>query len=513
MLKFACLLPLACGCLVASARADGDLSLSATASGKPILVFNEDDSHFFDANASRETLLSYIDKLAAYGQVTHFFMCPNAMRANFDSKTFEPVWKSMDEPGVKATGKVLSLKRLHDSGVDPYAVWIGRCRERGIQPWISMRMNDVHGVTDPSYCSLSTFWRQHPELRRVPGSKSSDWSHYAFDFSHREVREHHLAFVKELFDRYDMDGFEADWLRFYWHLTPGKEREQSRYLTEFMREVRKIARTAEARRGHGILVGARVASAPKLALSLGTDAIAWAREGLVDWIVPCNFFTTVDFDLPIDDWQRQVAAANPAARVLPGLDVGVRLFRNRRMLTSAECRGWSELQYARGAKGIYLFNYFSPRMLGFVESGCFDASRLAGLPRAYPASYRDTALNIEDRDRQVPVPCGEVTAAVGIPIGRPPSKGTAAVLVAFDASVPNVAEAIRLNGCAPKSVETFPAEKWLAPNDAVGASFKCLFHVEALVSGTNTVSVAPLCGSCKLLACELIVEPNEKCTK
>jgi len=189
------------------------------------------------------------------------------------------------------------------------------------------------------------------------------------------------------------------------------------------------------------------------------------------------------------------------------------LFRNRRMLTSAECRGWSELQYARGAKGIYLFNYFSPRMLGFVESGCFDASRLAGLPRAYPASYRDTALNIEDRDRQVPVPCGEVTAAVGIPIGRPPSKGAASVLAAFDASVPNVAEAIRLNGCAPKSVEMFPAGKWLAPNDAVGASFKCRFPVEALVSGTNTVSVAPLGGSCKLLACELIVEPNEKCTK
>ena len=483
------------------------LALSATASEKPILVFNEDDSHFFDANASRKTLLSYIDKLAAYGQVTHFFMCPNAMRANFDSKTFEPVWKSIDEPGVKASSWARSLKRLHDSGVDPYAIWIGRCRERGIQPWISMRMNDVHGVTDPSYCSLSTFWRQHPELRRVPQSKSKDLSHYAFDFSHREVREHHLAFVKELFDRYDMDGFEADWLRFYWHLTPGKELEQSRYLTEFMREVRKIARAAEARRGHRILVGARVASTPKVALALGTDATAWAKEGLVDWIVPCNFWTTVDFDLPIDDWQRQVAEANPAAMVIPGLDIGVRMFRNRRMLTSAECRGWSELQYARGAKGIYLFNYFSPPMLGFVESGCFDVSRIADLPRADPVSYRDTALNVADSGRQIPVSCGDATAVVRVPIGRPPSRGGATVMVAFDASVSNVAEAIRLNGVAPKSVVMFPVEKWLAPKETVGASFKCQFPVEALVSGTNAVSVAPLGGSCKLLACELTIEP------
>ena len=483
------------------------LGLTAVAAGMPIIVFNEDDSHFFDDGASRETLQAYIDTFASGGRVTHFFMCPNAMRANFDSRTFEPVWKSMEEPGVKVSSWARSLKRLYDGGIDPYAVWIARCREKGISPWITMRMNDVHGVTDPSYCSLSTFWRRHPELRRVPESKSKDWSHYAFDFSHREVREHHLAFVKELFDRYDMDGFETDWLRFYWHLTPGKELEQSRYLTEFMRDVRKIARAAESRRGHRILVGARVASTPKVALALGTDAIEWAKKGLVDWIVPCNFWTTVDFDLPIDDWQRQVAAANPSVMVIPGLDIGVRMFRNRRMLTAAECRGWAELQYARGAKGVYLFNYFSPPMFDYVQSGCFDMSHIADLPRAYPVSYRDTALSVADSGRQVPTSCGKTTAEVRIPIGCPPTQGMATVLLAFDAAVSNVFEAVRLNGVELMSVKSVPAEKWLAPKEDVGASFECRFPVEALVSGTNIVSVAPLGGLCKLLACELIIEP------
>ena len=407
---------------------------------------------------------------------------------------------------MKASGWARSLKRLHDGGIDPYAVWIARCREKGIQPWITMRMNDVHGVTNPSYCSLSTFWRQHPEFHRVPGSKSGDWSHYAFDFSYKEVREHHLAFVKELFERYDMDGFEADWLRFHWHLTPGKELEQSRYLTEFMREVRKIARAAEARRGHPILVGARVASTPELARKLGTDAIAWAKEGLVDWIVTCNFWSTVDFDLPIDDWLRQVASVNPSVTVIPGLDIRVRLIRKQRILTFAEYSGWAELEYARGAKGIYLFNYFDPPMREFLVSGGFDPARVASARRAYPVSYRDTALNAEDSGRQVPAACGDTTATIRIPIGRPPTTGDAAVLLAFNAPVTTAAEVVRLNGATPMGVESVPAEVWLAPGETPDASIKCLFPSSALTPGTNTVTIAPLGRATKLLACELAIE-------
>lgn len=485
------------------------VSASAVAE-KAILVFNEDDSHFFSGKTTRQLLQAYIDQLAERSGTTHFFMCPNAMRANFDSKTFEPVWKSLDEPGVKASSWARALKRLHDEGIDPYAVWIRRCREKGIRPWISMRMNDVHGVTDPSYCSLSTFWRQNPQFRRVPDSKSRDWSHYAFDFSHKEVRDHHLAFVRELFARYDMDGFETDWLRFFWHLTPGKAREQRDVLTAFMREVRQIARDAAARRGHPILVGARVASTPELAQALGTDAIVWAKEGLVDWLVPCNFWTSVDFDLPIDRWQQDVGSVNPAVTVIPGLDIGMRMYRKRRPLTAAECRGWAELQYARGAKGVYLFNFFDPYMYGHVTSGCFDPSRSAAYPRAYPVSYRDTALDVSTSDRQVPVSCAVQPATVCVPIGHPPKQGAASLLLAFNVPVSNLVDAVRLNGVSPRAVEAFPVERWLVAGESVGASHACRFPIEALRSGTNEVTVAALGGSASLLACELMVDPQVK---
>ena len=205
----------------------------------PVFVFNEDDSHFFGRPAEKMTeagLLEYLDEVTASGAVTHFFMCPNAMRANFDSKAFEPVWTAMSEPGRKP-GWGPRVKLLHDRGIDPYAVWAKGCRARGVSPWLSMRMNDVHSVHDPLFCSHSTFWLKHPEFRRVPDAivkNGGDWTKWALDYSHPEVRAYSLAFVKELLGRYDVDGIECDWMRFPEHLPPGREVEFSGCLNELV---------------------------------------------------------------------------------------------------------------------------------------------------------------------------------------------------------------------------------------------------------------------------------------
>ena len=127
-----------------------------------------------------------------------------------------------------------------------------------------------------------------------------------------------------------------------------------------------VVDAAAKRRGHPILLGVRVSTRPAAARAKGTDAIAWAREKLVDWIVPANFFGSVDFNIPMDEWLKLVADAGSSALVIPCLDTGVMTrdpqtgrLSPRRMLTWAEYCGWARRMYERGAPGVYFFNLFT----------------------------------------------------------------------------------------------------------------------------------------------------------
>jgi hypothetical protein len=496
-------------------------ALCGGTTAKPILVYNEDDSHFI-RKVPKEEFVKYFDSVCR-GAVTHFFMCPNAMRSNIDTKSIEPIWTALEEPGVEPQW-ALAAKWLHDNHIDPYAIWIARAREKGVSPWISMRMNDIHGVDNPKYPSLCRLWREHPEYKVTPNYQGKSWRDHAFDYSHEPVRARALGYIRELLDRYDVDGVECDWLRFPWHFPKGKEREKAPILTDFMREAKKIVDAASARRGRRILLGARVASSVDGALSLGTDAVAWAAKGCVDWIVPCNFFSSVDFNLDYSDWERRVHAVNPSVTIVPGLDSGVVKDRlgGRQTLTPAEYRGWCAAQAAQGAPGFYVFNPFHHLATSDVSNSLLDGgfwpcggngTRAAGSPElAYPVSFRD-CVEKGLADIQTNRPVGE-GLEVHILTAPPPAKGSVEVLLAFSPAVLfPLAEAekalvgLRLNGVAPLSVGTEPAASWLTPKSATVSSWRAVFPVDAVKGGMNILRVPRLCSD-KIIfrACELKVK-------
>jgi hypothetical protein len=59
-----------------------------------------------------------------------------------------------------------------------------------------------------------------------------------------------------------------------------------------------------------ILLGARVPSRPHTAVGLGMDGVRWAKEGLIDMLVPCPFWATIEFDIPIEEWKRELSGTN-----------------------------------------------------------------------------------------------------------------------------------------------------------------------------------------------------------
>jgi len=330
-------------------------------SRRKLLIYNEDNSAYacgrkFGGPPTEAGLRDYIRRISAGGAVTHFFACPNAMRANWDSRVMEPIWAGVDRPGINAPDWQRTLKAMHDAGIDLYSVWADETRRCGLSFWLSIRMNDVHNVDDPTNMMHSAFWRDHPELRRVPSADGRNWTDLALDYSHREVRDYWKAFLAEAFGRYDIDGLELDWMRFTEHLPPGRASECSWCLDEIMAEARRLADAASLRLGHKVLVGARVSSRPETAIARGTDFATWARKGWIDWLVPCNFWRCADFNLPYAEWARLVDGTG--VTVVPGLDNGLVVNGRRRGHNVGEYSLFADRMYRQGAPGIYLFNPF-----------------------------------------------------------------------------------------------------------------------------------------------------------
>ncbi|OGV64360.1 MAG: hypothetical protein A2283_01255 [Lentisphaerae bacterium RIFOXYA12_FULL_48_11] len=462
---------------------------------KPMLIINEDNDHYFKQKSelmTEEALQSYIDQFANT-KVTHFFMCPNGQRTSYRSAVHEAIW---DEVGGAMPTNIwcVNAKLLNDRGIDPYKVWIKRCRENQISPWITMRMNDVHFVTTTNYFRNTNYWRKHPELWRVPNCTSGDWMEYAFDYSKSEVREYHLALVRELFGRYDFDGFETDWLRFPWHLTPGKAHEQGHYITQFMREVRSIAKEWEIKRGHPIGISVRVSADPDAAAGMGTDAVAWAKDGLVDLIVASCFFSAGDFDIPLECWKERLGALAERIPVVPGIDDGLAAHPGapRQANDLALYYGWAAASRYHGANSFYLFNlvYFAfdrPPFRPIIDKG-LDEDVVSKNLRRHPVTYRDAVPKGFPNGAQLPKTTDK-PASFTIHIGKKPASGKVAVVIGLSerAGVRDASFVASLNGLKSKI-----SADVLKPRNYGGKTIRAIrfeMPLEAACDGVNTVEI------------------------
>lgn len=495
-----------------------------------IVALNQDSSQFqceFPSEKMTEQgAVEYFDSVAKKG-VTHFLICPNGHNAVYDSKVWDTLWHDGSAQGLTRNDKdryMTYSKLLADRGVDFVGVWIRRARERGISPWLTMRMNDVHFIGKAETTWRSKFWCEHPEFRRVPGDDGNrqGGDPAALDFAHPEVRARALALFREMLERWDVDGIECDWLRFPHNVSPEEEKAATghRHLTAFMREARAIVDRQARIRGHAILIGARVASRPSCAFGLGTDAETWSREGLVDWLVPCNFFQTLDFALPMDEWVKRIHAANPKVKVLAGCDfAGV--IRDATFngwspagITLAETAGYFERLVEGGAQGAYYFNRFTCNEKNPVdrfvqiEGVPMDGERLRRMDRAYVVTRLDAHPEGSSNLRQLPVAAAK-GGAFAIPIGKAGRLTKARVRVVYTGKVAVSSEAVALNGVAATAVRPIDAIKWTNYHKDTRelSAYEFEFPATAATDGENRVTVAPIAGSSeKLGACELYLD-------
>jgi catechol 2,3-dioxygenase-like lactoylglutathione lyase family enzyme len=519
------------------------------AAEKEMFVFNEDCDHYFCTRTADEMDVAHLEAFVdqyADGKVTHLFLNPNGQRAAFRSKTREAIWDPV--PGVSeedlhrqwqfpGTGKnyPARAKMLYDNGIDLYAVWIRRCREKGISPWLSMRMNDVHYVEAPLHFVHSEFRRSHPELWRVPNDTSGNWDNRALDYAHQAVREHQFAFVQELLERYDPDGIELDWLRFPRHLRDGHFKEDAHFIDEFVRDVRTLTKEWAAKRGHGIGLAVRAPAFPDAAEGLGINAVRWAKEGWVDLIIAAPFWATTDYDIRIDLWRERLGDAAANVRVLSCSELLTRAFPganiieytgNKQGYGSGEATaglqdydlsllyGFVDNARFRKTDGIYLFNWFDYGPNTPPESN-YHKLLTEGVgteiveksERRYPVTYRDTVPPGVSNNVQLPKET-DVVQTTRIPVGSVPKNGSAFLILGFEKrdGLESAVFSASLNG---KDLGRHEEEKEFerlgsSPQRAV--KFRC--PLESFRAGENEMVLKPTVGTKQcLIWVELRVVP------
>ena len=254
----------------------------------------------------------------------------------------------------------LNLKAVIEAGHCPLQIVVDFAHDNGMEAFASMRMNDVH---DSFVEGLQTRWKkQHPELLVATNGMLPARQLYvtAQDFAHEEVRKRKLEIIEEIAERYDIDGFELDYIRhpvLFSRVMRGEPaaEEETEIMTSLMRRIRQLTEGTAARRGRPILVAARVPDTAELSANIGLDVRAWLAEDLVDILIVGGGYAP--FTLPPAELTEM--AHQYGVMVYPCINQGpAQTVSDGAFL---ECvRALAANWYQAGADGIYIWNLAVP---------------------------------------------------------------------------------------------------------------------------------------------------------
>lgn len=387
------------------------------------VIYNQDCTNLF--GVTREPITpEHVDGMVeevAEGGADLLLINPQAQRTCYPSRVWQTFWEGYSPDDTEFFGPVPEaeipgrrhwleqMQRLAEGGCDYLERALARCRERGITPGVTVRMNDRHDQPYEGSPLHSRFYAEHPELR-LDNPEVSGWGRTGLNYEHAEVRAHYFALLRELVEGYDFDALELDFMRFTSYFPRGEFAEHAAVMTGWLREVRELLDGS----GRPIELIPRVAASPAQAYELGFDVAAWAREGLVDGVTGAAFLNT-NWDICVEEFRE---AMGPGVPVYAGTDYsahGVTGLPPRRVPAEPELvRGLVAGYAAAGAAGINMFNFFclreehwdgtslDPAFAVLAELGAPGA--LQGRPKAYLVTgATDGGMSETDRPSQVPV--------------------------------------------------------------------------------------------------------------
>ncbi len=330
------------------------------------LIINEDCTHFLwtrklaGIKPGKKELLEFIDQYANT-DVEAIFFNPTASLAWYDSKIVESAvdrYKKIKDGSIKATGNYEYIEIAYDlmnQGLDLYQIWFERSWEVGIEPWVSIRMNDIHNSDDPDHYLHSAFTKSAKHMQITPHREPCYYWDRALDYSFEEVREYYFKIIEELVMRYPIAGIELDFMREVYSFNYLGLEKGIEIINEFVKRVRDLVKGKDEK----IKVSIRVPSTPEKALRFGFDVFYLIQNQLIDLITPTPRWRSIDNDIPVDVWKKILHGTGIV--LAPGMEVLIEgMYKNPRkpMYNTIEtAAGTASAMLALGADKVYTFNY------------------------------------------------------------------------------------------------------------------------------------------------------------
>ncbi len=279
-----------------------------------------------------------------------------------------------------------NLQRLIDSDGGPVTIFTKLCHDIGIKFLPSLRMNSHYdrAVTDDN---IGTIRRDHPEyLIGRPGEQltpnTTEWGiRTGLDYARSEVRSHVAAIAIDLFERFDTDGVELDFMRHPAFFRVDEAYGSRHLMTDMLRQIRARMNAVSATKGRDLEILVRVPPTLADSARIGLDVDTWIREGIVDTVAAGGGF--IPLHSPIEEFV--TTAKDTYCQILGPLE-------SLRPATEQESvHAIASRMYEGGAAGLYLFNFWhkSTDWKRRVFNVLTDPNQLSRAPKRYEMEFME----------------------------------------------------------------------------------------------------------------------------
>jgi hypothetical protein len=223
---------------------------------------------------------------------------------------------------------------------------VGECRKRNLEVIWNHRFGEVD-LTADGKLDMETL---HPLKAAHPDWViKSWWWQGLWNAASPGLRAFKVKQLRELVEKYNLDGVQVDFARHVPALPPGHQWEQREQATAFMRSMRAMLMEVETKKNHPLLLSAKVPRNLEGCKKDGFDVWTWGKEQLVDELT----LGSRSMDVDVNGFR---VAVGPRVRLHPCFD-DHHATDGYRSAPIEYLRGVFANWWEQGANGITTFNF------------------------------------------------------------------------------------------------------------------------------------------------------------